>query len=99
MPSKHESINQSIYLCQYVGWGCPDHPSQSRIRSAGPQASDNCQILHKINIIIHLKANKLLLPLFLFKQDFRKNLGPCYFSMIWFIGWLKNIIVMEMAKI
>ena len=42
---------------------------------------------------IHLKAmNKLLLPLFLFKQDFITNLGPCYFSMIWFIGWPKNII-------
>ena len=23
-----KSINQSIYLCQYVGWGCADHPSQ-----------------------------------------------------------------------
>ena len=29
--------------------------------------------------LIHLKANKLLLPLFLFKQDFMTNLGPCYF--------------------
>ena len=37
MQSKHESINQSIYLLhQYMGWGCPDHPNQSRIRSAGP---------------------------------------------------------------
>ena len=25
---KHFRINQSIYLRQYVGWGCPDHPSQ-----------------------------------------------------------------------
>lgn len=50
--------------------------------------------------LIHLKAmNKLLLPLFLFKQDFITNLGPCYFSMIWFVGWPKNIIVMELAKI
>ena len=49
MQSNHESINQSIYLRQYVGWGCPDHPSQSQIRSAGSQASDNCQILRKIN--------------------------------------------------
>ena len=23
-----KSINQSIYLRQYVGWGCPGHPSQ-----------------------------------------------------------------------
>ena len=23
-----QSINQSIYLRQHVGWGCPDHPSQ-----------------------------------------------------------------------
>ena len=24
----NQSINQSTYLLQYVGWGCPDHPSQ-----------------------------------------------------------------------
>ena len=23
-----KSINQSIYSCQYVGWGCSNHPSQ-----------------------------------------------------------------------
>ena len=49
--------------------------------------------------LIHLKANKFLVPLFLFKQDFIAKLGPCYFSMIWIIGWPKNIIVMELAKI
>lgn len=49
--------------------------------------------------LIHLKANKFLVPLFLFKQDFITKLGPCYFSIIWFIGWPKNIIVMELAKI
>ena len=51
--------------------------------------------------LIHLKANKFLVPLFLFKQDFitKLHVGPCYFSIIWFIGWPKNIIVMELAKI
>ena len=24
----NQSINQSIYLLHYVGWGCPEHPSQ-----------------------------------------------------------------------
>lgn len=63
---------------------------------SGPQASDNCQILHKIN---SSESHKFLVPLFLFKQDFITKLGPCYFSMIWIIGWPKNIIVMELAKI
>ena len=36
--------------------------------------------------LIHLKANKFLVPLFLFKQDFITKLGPCYFSMIWIIN-------------
>ena len=27
--SRNQSINQSLYLCQYVvGWGCADHPSR-----------------------------------------------------------------------
>ena len=25
--SRNQEINQPIYLCQYVGWGCADHPS------------------------------------------------------------------------
>ena len=24
--SRNQEINQPIYLCQYVGWGCADHP-------------------------------------------------------------------------
>ena len=26
--SRNQSINQSIYLCQYVEWGCADHSSR-----------------------------------------------------------------------
>ena len=25
--SRNQEINQPIYLCQYVGWGCANHPS------------------------------------------------------------------------
>ena len=26
--SRNQEINQPIYLCQYVGWGCADYPSR-----------------------------------------------------------------------
>lgn len=65
---------------------------------SGPQAKHQT-IARLFTRLIHLKTNKYLVPLFLFKQDFITKLGPCYFSMIRFIGWPKNIIVMELAKI
>ena len=29
--SRNQEINQPIYLCQYLGWGCADHPSLRRM--------------------------------------------------------------------
>ena len=29
----NQSINQTIYLRQYVGWGCPDHPSHHHLEA------------------------------------------------------------------
>ena len=29
----NQSIKQTIYLRQYVGWGCPDHPSHHHLEA------------------------------------------------------------------
>ena len=44
--SRNQSINQSLYLCQYVvGWGCADHSSQRLMYGTNDKAYNGFSLL------------------------------------------------------